>query len=198
MKVLGICGSPNGEKSTTLYTLKQCLQSVEENGVETEYIDLSEYRFEGCHACGGCAKGLICSQNDDFTNKLLPVITNSSIKGVVFASPVYFGGVTAQMKAFMDRCFTLRKNNFVWENVVAGALTVGRSRNGGQELAAFDIVKNALIQGMIVVPDASPTSHFGCTGWSGAEGGIEGDAAAAAMAQNLGRRMAETVRKLHS
>jgi multimeric flavodoxin WrbA len=196
MKVLGICGSPKGSRSTTLASLKKSLAEVEKGGVETEIIDLSEYKFYGCEDCGGCSKKLTCSQNDDFRNIILPKLSDSNVKGVIFASPVYFGGVTSQLKTFMDRSVPLRRNGFLWENVVSGALAVGRSRNGGQELAVFDIIKNSLIHGMIVVSDSSPTAHFGATLWSGHPDGVENDEAGIKTAENLGKKVVEIVKKL--
>jgi multimeric flavodoxin WrbA len=57
----------------------------------------------------------------------------------------------SQLKAFFDRAVSFRRNGFRWENLISGALSVGRSRHGGQELTLFDIHRAALINGMIVV-----------------------------------------------
>lgn len=196
MKILGISGSTRGSDSSTNYALNIALKGAKDEGVDIELIDLGKYSFNGCIACGGCSKSPTCSQDDDFKNIILPKLLDSNIGGVIFASPVYFGGVSYSMKAFMDRCYTIRKNGFKWNNVIAGALTVGRSRNGGQELAALDIVKNALIQSMIIVSDGTPTSHFGATLWSGHSGGVKCDADGLKMVASLGRRVANTAIKL--
>ncbi len=196
MKVVGICGSPKKKNSTTLFGLKKALLAVEEHGIETRVIELGAYNFGGCVDCGKCRKEFTCSLDDDFTNVILPLLKDEDIKGMILASPVYFGGVTSQMKAFIDRCVLFRRNSFKFENKVAGVLAVGRSRNGGQELAAMDLVKNALIQGMTVVSDASPTSHFGGILWSGFDEGIEKDSVGIKTAANLGKKVAETVKKI--
>lgn len=198
MKVVGICGSPKGEKSTTLFGLKKALAAAEEKGVETALIDLSEYEFHGCRDCGACYKGILCSQSDDFTNKIIPTLNDEEIKGFIFASPVYFGGMTSQLKAFFDRAVSFRRNGFRWENCVAGALSVGRSRHGGQELTEMEILRSALIYGMVAVPDASPTSHFGGNLWSGHPDGIEADEHGIKTAVNLGKKVAEIAQKLHN
>lgn len=196
MKVLGICGSPKKKNSTTLFALKKAMKAVEESGVDTKIIVLSEYTFSGCRDCGVCQKELDCSIDDDFKRFIFPVLEDPEIKGMIYASPVYFGGVTWKMKAFMDRSFPFRRNGFKFENNVAGILTVGRSRHGGQELAAMDLAKNCLIHGMIVVPDCSPTSHFGGMLWSGIPGGIEDDEMGIETAVNLGKKVAEIVKKI--
>lgn len=194
-KIIGICGSPNKEKSTTLFALKKALEVCASEGFQTELIELSQFRFGGCIDCGACKKKLTCSQKDDFKEQLIPILSDPDISGFIFASPVYFGGVTGQMKTFIDRAVIFRRNGFLFANKVAGALTVGRSRNGGQELASFDIVRAALIHGMVVVPDAAPTSHFGANLWSGHAEGIEGDATGLDTAVNLGVNMARHAAK---
>jgi len=197
MKILGICGSPRKANSTTLFALEKALAAVEERGGDTQLLRLSQYTFSGCIDCGVCRKKPDCSIDDDFKQTIIPLLKDPEVKGMIYASPVYFGGVTWQMKAFLDRSVLFRRNGFQFENRVAGVLTVGRSRHGGQELAAMDLVKNCLIHGMIVVPDSSPTSHFGGLLWSGIPGGIENDRMGIETAVNLGKKMAEIVKKLY-
>jgi multimeric flavodoxin WrbA len=197
MKIIGICGSPKGKNSTTRFALEKALEAAGKQGVATQMLELKDYQFSGCQDCGACRKELTCSLDDDFKHTLLPLLQEEDIKGMIYASPVYFGGVTAQMKAFIDRCVSFRRNGFVFEGRVAGVLTVGKSRHGGQELTAIDLVKNCLIQGMTVVPDRSPTSHFGGMLWSGHPDGIKNDQMGIETAENLGQRVAEIVIKLN-
>jgi multimeric flavodoxin WrbA len=51
--------------------------------------------------------------------------------GMIISSPVYFGTVTAQIKAVFDRTILLRRQGFKLKDKVGCALTVGASRNGG-------------------------------------------------------------------
>ncbi len=197
MKILGICGSPKKKNSTTLFALNKALEASKAEGVETQLLNLAEYNYSGCKDCGHCKEILDCSLKDDFKNHLLPLLKDSEIKGMIFASPVYFGGVTSQMKSFLDRLISFRRNNFQFENIVAGTLTVGKARHGGQELAAMDIVKNCLIHCMIVVSDASPTSHFGSLLWSGHPDGIENDEIGIRTAVNIGKKVAEIALKVY-
>ena len=197
MRVLGICGSPKKKNSTTLFALKKAMSAVEESGLESQMLILSQYSFSGCVDCGACRKKLDCSIDDDFKNSILPVLKDHDIKGMIYASPVYFGGVTWLMKAFLDRSLLFRRNDFKFEDRVAGVLTVGKSRHGGQELAAMDLVKNCLIHGMIVVPDRPPTSHFGGMLWSGTPEGIENDQMGIETAVNLGKKVAAIVKRLY-
>lgn len=200
MEILGICGSPRKTGSTTRFALGKSLEAVRGHSPElkTRLVALSDYSFSGCRGCNTrCREGLDCALDDDYRNRIMPLLAHPEVKGLILASPVYFGSVSAQMKAFIDRSLVFRRNNFSLREMVAGPLTVGKSRHGGQELAALDLVKFALIQAMIVVGDAPPTSHFGSMLWSGIEGGIQNDSVGQETAVNLGTRLARTVLRLH-
>jgi len=114
-----------------------------------------------------------------------------SADGVVFGSPVYFGGVSSQMKAFMDRTRYLRRKGAL-KDKVGGAIAVGASRNGGQETTIQMIHNFFFIQEMIVVSDAK-TAHYGGTGWSG---DAKEDEYGSETARNLGLHVAEVAKKL--
>lgn len=198
MRILGVCASPKKKNSTTFFAMQKAITAVEKEGVETQILDLSQYNFNGCIDCGLCRKKLDCSQRDDFREHILPVLGSPDIKGMIFASPVYFGGITWLMKAFLDRAIPFRRNGFKFENIVAGTITVGKARHGGQELTIMDIVKCCLIHNMIMVSDKSPTSHFGGMLWSGHPEGVENDAMGIETAENIGKKVAEIVKKVHS
>ncbi len=197
MKIIGICGSPKKKNSTTEYALNLALEQCKEAGIETSLIRLCDHNFSPCIDCGSCSKGFTCSQDDDFKNKVMPVLDDDDVKGFIFGSPVYFGGMTAQMKAFFDRCLPFRRNGFKFENKLSVALTIGGSRNGGQELTAMDIVKASLIHSMIIIPDSPPTSHFGANLWGRHPKGIENEETGLKTAINAGKKMAEIVKKMY-
>ena len=70
-------------------------------GAKIEKICLGNLDFKGCIECGGCDNTGVCILKDDMTpiyNKL------KSADALVLASPVFFGGVTSQLKAMIDRC----------------------------------------------------------------------------------------------
>ncbi len=200
MKVVGISCSPRKGKST-FYALETCLQAAKEaaSGVETILIELSEMKINGCIACGKCMKVLECSQEDDFP-KMIPILSGSELAGLsalVIATPVYFGSMTSQCKAFLDRCVMFRRNGFLMRNKVGGVIAVGGVRNGGQELAIQAVQAAMLVQDMVVVSEGRPTSHYGATLWSGYPDGIEKDAFGLETARNLGKRVAEVAGRMH-
>jgi len=197
MKIIGISCSPRKGK-TTKYALEVCLQAVKETvpDVETMLIELSDMKMNGCLACGKCMKILECSQEDDFP-KMIPVLSDPELAGLVVATPVYFGSMTSQCKAFLDRCVMFRRNGFLLGNKVGGAIAVGGFRNGGQELTIQAVQAAMLVQDMVVVSEGRPTSHYGATLWSGHPDGIEKDAFGLETARNLGKRVAEVAARMH-
>ncbi len=197
MKIVGISCSPRKGKSTK-FALDVCLQAVKEMvpDIETMLIELPEMKMNGCLACGKCMKVLECSQEDDFP-KMIPILSDPELAGLVVATPVYFGSMTSQCKAFLDRCVMFRRNGFLLRNKVGGVIAVGGVRNGGQELAIQAVQAAMLVQDMVVVSEGRPTSHYGATLWSGHPDGIEKDTFGLETARNLGKRVAEVAVKMH-
>ncbi len=197
MKIIGISCSPRRGK-TSKFALEVCLQAVKETtpNAETVLIELAEMKINGCLACGKCMKELECSQEDDFP-KMIPVLSDPDLAGLVIATPVYFGSMTSQCKAFLDRCVMFRRNGFLFQNKVGGVIAIGGVRNGGQELAIQAVQAAMLVQNMVVVSEGSPTSHYGATLWSGHPDGVEKDTFGLETARNLGRRVAEVAVRMH-
>lgn len=147
-------------------------------------------------ACGHCLKGLECNQEDDF-EKMIPLLSDPRLGGLILATPVYLGSMSSQCKAFLDRCVMFRRNGFLLRDKVSGVIAVGGFRNGGQETAIQAVHAAMLIQDMIVVGDGRPSAHFGGTMWSTHPEGIEKDDFGRSTVQNLGRRVAEVAIKIH-
>jgi multimeric flavodoxin WrbA len=100
MRIIGIIGSPRGNKSSTLKLLESTLKGAADAGAETEIVDITRKKInycKGCEACYGTGK---CFQKDDFQEVFDKL---AGADGFVLATPVYFNSVTAQLKTFMDR-----------------------------------------------------------------------------------------------
>jgi multimeric flavodoxin WrbA len=100
MKVLGICGSPHGSKSTTLRLVQAALDGAKASGAEVELVDICKLDIKFCNACQVCFKKGKCVHKDDFQGLYEKIL---AADGLVWGSPNYFRSVTAQMKAFIDR-----------------------------------------------------------------------------------------------
>lgn len=98
--IFGLLGSPRLQGNTeTLFAL--ALQGAREAGARVEGFRISEYHLAPCEDCDHCLLEGTCRLKDDmelFYPKL------RSCDGLIVASPIYFWGVTAQTKIFIDRC----------------------------------------------------------------------------------------------
>lgn len=106
MKIIGLQGSGRKKGNTA-----QAMHWVEEEltglGHEMETIYLSAENLKGCLGCAACKKKpteIGCVQKDDIP-KILEKMVDS--QAVIFASPLYFWGVNAQLKAVIDRTYSL-------------------------------------------------------------------------------------------
>ncbi|GFO96994.1 NADph-dependent FMN reductase [groundwater metagenome] len=154
MKITGISGSPNfGGNNEKI--IDMALGIAKERGYKTDEILLSKLKVSPCDDCGACKKGKVCPIDDDMAGVYEKLEASDAI---IASSPVFFGSVTAQIKALFDRTILLRRNGFLLKGKVGGAIAVGGSRNGGQELTINAIHSWMHIHGMIVVGDMS---HFG-------------------------------------
>jgi len=192
MKIIGVSASARKNKSTH-FLLEHCLAEagrtaeVLGQSLEIELIDLAPLKFDGCIACDTCKQGVKCSQQDDF-QPLIPKLADPGVAGIILATPVYMGCMSSQAKAFIDRTVLFRRNGFMFKNKLGGVITVGGSRNGGQELTIQAVHAAMMIHDMIIVGDGD---HFGGAAWANHPGGYETDEVGIATAKNLGRRMVE-------
>jgi NAD(P)H dehydrogenase (quinone) len=108
--------------------------------------------------------------------------------GVIAGSPVYFGGMAAELKQVFDAFVGTRRK---MEGKVGAAFATSGDMSGGKETTMMSILQCMLIYGMVVVGDPlSATGHYG-TACVGAP-----DAAAKDNGRRLGIRVAELVKKL--
>ena len=160
--IVGICGSPR--KQATEYVLREALDMLEKMGFETEFFTVRGKKIGFCRHCDYCLENKECAVKDDMY-ELYPLLKDA--KGIVIATPVYNGGVSAQTKAVMDRCRALGaadRNFFRYK--VGMAIAVGGDRTGGQELAIQQIITFYVLNGVIPVSGGSFGANLGATFWS--------------------------------
>jgi multimeric flavodoxin WrbA len=100
--ILGVCGSPRDQ--ATQHVLKRALSMLEETGFETQFFTVRGKQIGFCTHCDYCLKHEGCTFKDDM-NEVYDLLGRA--EGIIIATPVYEGGVTAQIKAVMDRCRAL-------------------------------------------------------------------------------------------
>jgi multimeric flavodoxin WrbA len=100
MKVLGIYGSPRkGGNSDIL--LDKVLEGARSAGAEVSSIYARKLKISGCLECGGCDKTGKCVVKDEMQT-VYPMLEDADI--VFLATPIFFYGMTSQVKALIDRC----------------------------------------------------------------------------------------------
>ena len=99
MDVLVFLGSPRKKGNSEILT-HALLEGVRQAGGVPEIIRLCDLKISPCLSCGGCDKTGKCVVEDDMIPLYEKIIT---IDKIIVSSPIFFYGVTAQTKAFIDR-----------------------------------------------------------------------------------------------
>lgn len=145
-KVLLLNGSPHVHGCTAT-ALDEMIKVFEEEGVETELIQVGIKEIRGCVACGTCSLKGKCVF-DDLVNEVAPKFEQAD--GLVVGSPVYYGSPNGTILSFMDRLFYSTEFS---KQMKVGAAVVSCRRGGNT--ASFDALnKYFTISGM---PVASST-----------------------------------------
>ena len=106
MKIAIFNGSPR--KQNTSAMIDAFVEGAQEAGHEVEVLHVGRMNIGGCKACEYChTKGEgKCIQKDDF-DKLMPAYTEADM--IVFASPIYYFTMTAQIEAAIQRVYCIGK-----------------------------------------------------------------------------------------
>ena len=147
MRILGVVGSPRKGGNTEIL-MREVLNVAHEAGCEKEMFLMSEKQVSPCDACGTCFEAGSCVVQDDM-QELYPMLDRAD--GIIIGSPVYFGSVSAQTKAIMDRMFSLLRRRAL-KDKVAGALVV--TRRVGAIQARSLIYSFCMAQGMVLAGGA--------------------------------------------
>ena len=84
--------------------MESFIKEAEAKGHEVTRFDVAMMNIGGCRACMTCYKtGKACSFDDDF-NIIAPHILEA--EGIVYAMPVYWYSIPAQIKGVIDRIFS--------------------------------------------------------------------------------------------
>jgi len=109
MKVLGIMGSPRRQSNTEIL-LDRALAGAKKMGTEVEKVAVSELKVHPCLEIYACRKDGKCAIKDDMQQLYEKLLEADHI---VFASPIFFYGLTSQAKAIVDRCQALWVRKYV-------------------------------------------------------------------------------------
>ncbi|MDR1003249.1 MAG: flavodoxin family protein [Oscillospiraceae bacterium] len=146
MKVLAVNGSPR-KNGNTADMLKAVLDVCEKAGLETELYQAGGLPLRACLACEKCFSNPGKCVTQDWIQELYGKM--KAADALILGSPTYYGDLTPEIKAVMDRCGYLSlSEGGVMKRKVGAAVTAVR-RAGG--LHTLDSMQHFfLIQGMIV------------------------------------------------
>ncbi len=110
MNIVCLLGSPR-VKSNSSTIAKHFTDVAEKSGAKVKTYTLNDLKYRGCQGCMACKTKLEkCVLQDDLT-EVLEAVREADI--VVMASPVYYGDISSQLKAFIDRTFSYLKPDFL-------------------------------------------------------------------------------------
>ena len=186
MKVLVLNGSPHAN-GCTARALQEIIDTLRQEGVETELLHIGKDAVHGCVSCGYCNKNDRCVFDDDKVNEAAMLFAEAD--GLIIGSPVYYGSPNGTALAFMDRLFYSTGFD---KHMKVGAAVVSCRRGGNT--ASFDVLnKYFTISGM---PVASSTYWNQVHGFSAAD--VEKDLEGLQTMRNLARNMAFLMRAIRS
>ncbi|MCW3999667.1 MAG: flavodoxin family protein [Candidatus Bathyarchaeota archaeon] len=160
--IVGVSGSPRHQ--ATEHVLEEALSMLRERGYQTQLWTVRGKWMEFCQHCDFCLTNKVCTYQDDL-EELYELLAKAN--GIILATPVYNGGVSAQLKTVMDRTRALvAADKDFFKGKVGMGLTVGGDRAGGQELALWQIHTFYVINGMIPVGGGPFGANLGANFWS--------------------------------
>ena len=168
MRVLGIYGSPRKDGNTD-QLMDKALEGAESAGAEISRVYARDLKMCGCIECGGCDKTGKCVVKDDMQS-VYPLMEAADV--IILASPVFFYGMTAQVKALIDRSQAMWSKRMLEKgpdarksfdsgrgHLIAVAATGGKNLFDGVKLVA-NYFYDALDMIKVRVPDEEPLEVF--------------------------------------
>ena len=117
MKVLGIMGSPRIRGNTDLL-LDEALKGARNHGAQVEKIIVDKLKVSPCREYYGCLRDGDCVIRDDMDGIYSKLLDSDA---VIVASPIFFYGLTAQLKALIDRCQALWARKYILKQDLPGS-----------------------------------------------------------------------------
>lgn len=185
MKVLVFNGSAH-INGCTARALTELEKTLNENGIETERIEVANKDLRGCIGCNYCREHGKCVFND-LVNETAPKLAECD--GIVVGTPVYWAHANGQALAFLDRLFYSTFST-VDKTMKVGAAVLS-SRRAGSTSAMEEINKYFTINSMPIV---SSTYWNEVHGFSADD--VEKDLEGLQTMRNLGRNMAFLIKAI--
>jgi multimeric flavodoxin WrbA len=113
MLILGLQGSPRKGGNTDTF-LASFLEKASQAGAGVKTIQVARAGIVPCKGCGYCETHGTCVIGDDpMSTEIFGLLRQADL--VVAATPVFFYGISAQLKVLIDRCQTLWSRKYVYK-----------------------------------------------------------------------------------
>ena len=148
MKILAINGSPRKDGNTA-HMLNTVLGICAKAGFETEIYHAGGRTVRGCAACGGCRTHKGKCAIDDWMNDLYSKMKEAD--AILLGSPTYFADLTPEIKAVIDRCGYISRNDNAMLSRKVGAAVCAVRRAGSihvlDSIQHFFLINNMIVPG---------------------------------------------------
>lgn len=190
MKVVAFNGSARKDGNTALL-VRTVFEELENQGIQTELIQLAGKEIHGCTACMRCfsEKNRRCAVKNDALNACIEKMAGA--EGVILASPTYFANVSSEMKALIDVAGMVGIANDAMLRRKVGAAVVAVRRGGA--IAAFDAMNHFFLISQMIVPGSS----YWNMGFGMEKGEAAGDSEGIDTMKTLGQNMAWLMKKVY-
>ena len=105
--ILILSGSPRKGGNTEL--LVEAFEKGASQKHHVEIVSVRDYKVNPCMGCNACFKNHTCAQKDEMVS-IYEKMANADM--LVIASPVYFYGISAQLKTIIDRLHNPIRDTF--------------------------------------------------------------------------------------
>ena len=149
-RILAVNGSPRA-CGNTAFMLRTVLDICAHNGHETEFFQSGGRPVCGCLGCLACGQNIGHCVQDDWINELYPKMIAAD--AILLGSPTYFGDLTPELKAVLDRCGTMSRRDGTGLSRKIGAAVCAVRRCGG--LHTIDSINHFFLINDMIIPGSS-------------------------------------------
>lgn len=176
MRVLMINGSPRKNDNTSI-ALAEMERIFQEEGMETQVVQVGNQNIRGCIACLSCKQKGKCVF-DDLVNQIAPQF--EAADGLVIASPVYYASANGGLISFLDRLFY----STLFDKTMKVGAAVAVARRGGVSATYDELNKYFAISGMPIATGQYWNAVYGAAPGESAQDG-EGMQTMRTLARNM-------------
>ena len=149
-KILAVNGSPRKDGNTE-HMLRAVLDVCVGAGHQTQIYQAGGRVVRGCLACGNCGKNTGRCLTDDWINELYPQMAEADV--ILLGSPTYFGDLTPEIKAVIDRTgFISRRDGMRFSRKIGAGISPVR-RAGS--LHVLDSINHFFLINDMIIPGSS-------------------------------------------